>query len=117
MEFQLTNDIERQLKEGKDITIADSELLLCLRFTVKLSNIQGLAYRIETYVEVGDCLDSTYIDGAIIDLGSDLQTEVNKYLSNIKDAFEAATRQLRGNLTDAAMHDQIQSAVISYSGY
>ena len=92
MEFKLTNEVERRLNTGESITIADVELF-CLRFTVKLSNIQRLAYGLATYVDVGDCLDSTYIDGAIIDPGSDLQAEIDKYLSNMKDKFKAAARQ------------------------
>ena len=93
MEFKLTNEVERRLNTGESITVADVELL-CLRFTIKVSKIQGLAYGLATYVNVRDCLSSMYIDGAIINHGSDLQVEVNKYLSSTKDAFTAAAKQL-----------------------
>ena len=90
MEFKLTDDIKKRLKAGESITVADVELLLCLRFTIKLSKIQGLAYGLATYVDVGDCLDNIYIDGVVINHSSNLQVEVNKYLSSIKDAFATA---------------------------
>lgn len=93
MEFKLTNEMERQLNAGGSVTIADIELL-SLRFTIKVSNIQGLAYGLATYVNVGDCLGNTYIDGAIINHDSDLQAGVNKYLSSTKDALTAAAKQL-----------------------
>ena len=93
MEFELTGDMIKRVNTDEAITIADIELL-CLRFTVRVSKIHRLAYEVATYVEVGDCLDSTYIDGAIIDHGSDLQAEIDKYLSNMKDKFKAAARQL-----------------------
>ena len=89
MEFKLTDDIEKRLKAGESITIADVELL-CLRFTIKVSKIQGLAYGLATYVDVGDCLDNIYIDGVVINHSSNLQVEVNKYLSSIKDTFATA---------------------------
>jgi len=89
MEFKLTDDIKKRLKAGESITVADVELL-CLRFTIKVSKIQGLAYGLATYVDVGDCLDNIYIDGVVINHSSDLQVEVNKYLSSIKDTFATA---------------------------
>ena len=116
MEFKLTDDIEKRLKAGESITVADVELL-CLRFTIKVSKIQGLAYGLATYVDIGDCLDTVYIDGIIIDCNSNLEADANKYLTGIRDKFETAAKQLHKDLADAAKHDQIQSAVISYSGY
>ena len=89
MEFKLTDDIKKRLKAGESITVADVELL-CLRFTIKVSKIQGLAYGLATYVDVGNCLDNIYIDGVVINHSSDLQVEVNKYLSSIKDTFATA---------------------------
>lgn len=115
MKFKLTNEIEKKLNAGESITVADVELL-CLRFTIKVSKIQGLAYGLATYVDVGDCLDTVYIDGIVIDC-SNLEADTNKYLTDIRGKFETAAKQLHDNLTDAAKHDQIQSAVISYSGY
>ena len=89
MEFKLTDDIKKRLKAGESITVADVELL-CLRFTIKVSKIQGLAYGLATYVDVGDCLDNIYIDGVVINHSSNLQVEVNKYFSSIKDTFATA---------------------------
>ena len=92
MEFKLTDDIERQLKAGESITIADAELL-CLRFTIKLSKIQGTAYELATYVDVEDYED-IYIDGVVIHYDSDLQATVNDYLGKVKCSFSAAIKQL-----------------------